>query len=252
MVVRPVREVAVEAHLSDPQCPAVSVVMPCLNEKTTLHKTLVSLEQFMRGVEFEVIAVDGGSSDETCSLLKDFELFDISVLASTVASRAAQMNQGAAIAKGDLLLFLHADTQLLGNAEVVFKEFVISQKDWGFFKLDFDCSKPKFRFLAFMINHRSRLSGISTGDQCQFVKREVFEGLGGFSDQDLMEDIELSKDLKRMSAPFRVHSGAKVVTSARRWQAHGFARTIWLMWKLRFLYFMGASPSRLNSIYRSS
>lgn len=252
MVVPRAREVAVEARLSDAQRPLVSVVMPCLNEQATLDQTLMSLAQFMKGVEFEVIAVDGGSIDATYSLLKGFEPFDISVLTSSVASRAAQMNLGAAIAKGDLLLFLHADTQLLGSAEDVFNEYLASRKDWGFFKLDFDCSTPKFRFLAFMINHRSRLSGISTGDQCQFVKREVFEDLGGFPDQELMEDIELSKSLKSISAPFCVARAATVITSARRWQRHGFVKTIWLMWKLRFLYFVGASPSRLNSMYRAS
>jgi rSAM/selenodomain-associated transferase 2 len=216
----------------------------------------MGLHRFFANVDYEVVVVDGGSTDATLSILTAFQSFPIISIESSKASRAGQMNLGARHAEGEVLLFLHADTLITGCGEPMFEGFAASKYTWGFFKLGFDTSEPRFRFLAFMINTRSRLSGIATGDQCQFVKRDAFEAIGGFPDQDLMEDIELSKRLKRLSQPYlgsdSEPSSKRAITSARRWKKHGFVKTICLMWKLRLLYFLGASPRRLNSMYRSA
>jgi rSAM/selenodomain-associated transferase 2 len=156
------------------------------------------------------------------------------------------MNAGAACASGDVLLFLHADTRLPHEADqMICGELQHSGRTWGRFDVQF--SGGALPLIAAAMNLRSRLTGIATGDQAMFVTRTVFEKVGGFREIPLMEDIALSKKLKRLSRPLCLR--AKVTTSARRWQTRGIVRTVMLMWRLRLAYYFGATPDRLARLY---
>ncbi|MCQ8131092.1 TIGR04283 family arsenosugar biosynthesis glycosyltransferase, partial [Methylomonas rivi] len=161
--------------------------------------------------------------------------------------RAKQMNAGAFEADADILLFLHADTRLPADAVISIVDAVVQGYRWGRFDVRFDSSRPVFKLIAFMMNWRSRLTGIATGDQALFVTRRAFAAAGGFPDIALMEDIGLSARLKKLGWPCCLH--AKVVTSARRWQRYGVLNTVLLMWRLRLAYFFGADPNRLAAQY---
>ena len=193
----------------------------------------------------EVILVDGGSADATTQVMARFPRIR---LVTSARGRARQMNAGAREARGDVVLFLHADTRLPDDA---LGALIATLRDprviGGRFDVRFDSPRPIFRVIAFFMNLRSRLSGISTGDQAIFVRRAVFEAAGGYRDIPLMEDIELSRRLKRWGklAALRL----RVVTSARKWEREGALRTIALMWTLRFLYALGVSPARLHRWY---
>lgn len=218
----------------------LSVVMPVLNEAATIETALTALAPLRaRGVE--VIVVDGGSQDGTAELAR--------ALADRVLSaprgRAAQMNAGAAVATGDALLFLHADTRLPDDADRVVLE-ALKSSVWGRFDVSFD-EDGWLRLVAMMMNTRSRLTGIATGDQAMFMTRAVFAQAGGFPPIALMEDVALSARLKRLGRPLCL--AARVTTSGRRWRQHGLWRTILLMWGLRLRYFLGADPARLARAY---
>jgi rSAM/selenodomain-associated transferase 2 len=192
----------------------------------------------------EVIVVDGGSSDATLGLARP--LSDKAV--SAARGRGAQMNAGAALAAGEVLLFLHADTLLPPNADTLIAEGLAGgEHAWGRFDVAITPAGALLRTVAHSMNLRSRLTGIATGDQAIFVRRDVFFWCGGYPHQPLMEDIALSRALKRKSPPLCLR--ACVVTSARRWQKHGVLRTIVLMWLLRLAYFCGADPARLAKTY---
>jgi rSAM/selenodomain-associated transferase 2 len=192
-----------------------------------------------------VIVVDGGSDDATMQMAARFSGVR---LLSSPRGRARQMNAGARAARGDLLLFLHADTWLpqeaLGAVSAAFDD---ARVVGGRFDVRFDSPRPVLRMIAFFMNLRSRASGISTGDQAIFVRREVFETMGGYPDMPLMEDVDLTRRLKRRgrlaALPLRV------TTSARKWEREGVLRTMALMWALRFLYMVGVSPTRLHRWY---
>jgi rSAM/selenodomain-associated transferase 2 len=218
----------------------LSIIMPVLNEAAGIEAALAALALYRaRGIE--VIVVDGGSQDGTVE--KARPLAD-RVLTAT-RGRAAQMNTGAAAATGDVFLFLHADTQLPDHVDrLVLDGLARSGKVWGHFDVRFDSG---LGFVAFMMNWRSRLTGIATGDQALFVTRAAFERAGGFPLIALMEDVVLSSRLKRMGKPLALH--ARVTTSARRWRRHGVMRTILLMWKLRLAFFFGADPVKLARAY---
>ncbi len=220
----------------------LSIVMPVLNEAADIAAVLQALAPY-RARGTEVIVVDGGSSDGTPELARP--------LADRVIAgprgRGAQMNAGAAAAQGDLLLFLHADTRLPENADrLVLDGLTRSGRSWGRFDARFD-GGGLLAVIALMMNLRSRLSGIATGDQAMFVTRAAFEVAGGFPLIALMEDIALSARLKRIGRPLCL--AARVTTSARRWQRHGVLRTILLMWKLRLAFYFGADPVRLAQAY---
>jgi rSAM/selenodomain-associated transferase 2 len=221
-----------------------SIVIPVLNEAASIGKALLRLREQTVHTQAEIIVVDAGSSDDTQSIAK---AFGARVL-TAARGRASQQNKGAAVAVGDVLLFLHADTVLPENAlEDIARGFETSSAAWGRFDVRLDSDDVRLKVVAAMMNWRSRVTGIATGDQCIFVKREVFQRVGGFADLALMEDIDLSKRLKRVSPPLCVTSRA--LTSARRWRANGVVRTVLLMWWLRFAYWIGISPQRLARWY---
>lgn len=221
--------------------PTITVVMPVLNEAHTLESTLGCLP---KGAE--VIVVDGGSSDST---LDRASQAGATVIHAT-RSRSRQMNAGAHIANGDVIVFVHADTLLPSNFSAEMDRFWASDCDWGRFDVRLSGEQTMFRVIEFMMNRRSRLTGICTGDQAIFVRRAAFEEAGGFADIPLMEDIEFSKRMKRQSAPFC--SPAYVFTSSRRWEQNGIWQTILTMWWLRLLYFVGVSPNWLVKRYYPS
>ena len=223
--------------------PVLSIIVPVLNEALGIEATLLALAPLrQRGVE--VIVADGGSRDETVSLAQPHA----DTVLSAPRGRASQMNAGAAQARGEVLLFLHADTQLPAMADQWVLEAIGSGSLWGRFDVRISGRFWMLHVVAALINARSRWSGIATGDQAIFVERKAFEGIGGFPEQPLMEDIELSKRLRSVAPPACLRS--KVTTSGRRWESRGVWQTIFLMWRLRWRYWRGETPERLAEAYR--
>ena len=216
--------------------------MPVLNEGTTLARRIQALAP-LRARGAELIVVDGGSNDSTWAIacaLADRVL-------SAPCGRASQMNAGARKATADALLFLHADTALPPEADLLIARALTAGSLWGRFDVCIKGNHPMLRVIAWLMNRRSRLTGIGTGDQGIFVSRAVFESLAGFADMPLMEDIEFSARLKKRGAPACL--SASVITSGRRWNARGVWRTMALMWWLRAAYFVGATPAALARRY---
>lgn len=223
----------------------LSIVVPVLNEAATLPANLAHLQP-LRARGAEVIAVDGGSHDGSLEAARPFA---DSVLASP-RGRAAQMNAGARVASGTVLLFLHADTRLPPDADgLIAAALEHGGSVWGRFDIRLSGNAPLLRVVEFCMNLRSRLTGIATGDQAIFVTRTAFEKVGGFPALALMEDIAFSARLKRESRPLCLR--ARVVASSRRWERAGAVRTILLMWRLRLAFFLGADPSELARRYYS-
>lgn len=227
-----------------PRSTAVSIIVPVLNESASIVPSLERLS-VMRDAGAEVIVVDGGSDDDTVALATS--LCDRVV--GSDRGRALQMNRGAADASGEVLLFLHADTVLPEGADQALETFRASDSAWGRFDVRLSGSRSLFRLIAFMMNQRSRLTGIATGDQAIFVRRSLFENLGGYRELPLMEDVELCRRLRRVSRPFCIRS--PVVTDSRRWEQLGPWRTIVLMWRLRWRYWRGEDPAELARAYRA-
>lgn len=222
---------------------ALSIIVPVLNEAVGIDATLRALAPLIQqGVE--VIVVDGGSHDDTFHRAQAHA----SVVLAAPRGRARQMNAGAAKAQGDVLMFLHADTQLPPQASRLVLDAVATNAVWGRFDVRIVGSAWMLRVVAALMNVRSRLSGIATGDQTLFVRRDAFERIGGFPDQPLMEDIELSKRLRQVARPACLR--AQVSTSGRRWESRGVWRTVWLMWCLRWRYWRGEAPEKLAKAYR--
>jgi rSAM/selenodomain-associated transferase 2 len=219
----------------------LSIVMPVLDEADGIAAALAALAPLRaRGVE--VVVVDGGSRDDTVARARP--LADRVLTAPR--GRAVQMNAGAAAARGDVLLFLHADTRLPDNADIFLRDGLArSGRVWGRFDVRFDGGT--LPLIAFMMNARSRLTGIATGDQAMFVTREAYERAGSFPAVALMEDVAFSAHLKRQSPPLCLR--ARVTASPRRWRKHGTLRTVLLMWRLRLAHFLGADPARLARQY---
>lgn len=223
--------------------PTLSLIIPVLDEATTIEATLASLEPLSaRGVE--VIVVDGGSRDRTVALAVPL----CSRVVEAPRGRARQMNAGAAAAGGESLLFLHADTRLPAEADRRIAAALAGGHRWGRFAIRLEGRHSLLPVIATAMNLRSRLTGIATGDQALFMTREAFEMVGGFPDQPLMEDIAMSRRLKRLSPPACLRD--KVMSSGRRWEQNGAWATILLMWRLRFRYWRGESPEALAREYR--
>lgn len=222
---------------------SLSIIIPTLNEAAGIAATLEALRDYRkRGAE--VIVVDGGSSDGTATLAQP--LADRVLTAAR--GRAVQMNAGAAQARGEILIFLHADCRLPPGADdLIIDGLRRSRRSWGRFDIKIAGRHPMFRVIAAMMNLRSRLTGIATGDQGLFITRSLFDAVGGFPEIALMEDIELSRRLKRYGRPLCLRH--RVTTSGRRWEQHGVLRTILLMWALRFAYWLGADPDKLALRY---
>jgi len=216
----------------------LSIVIPALNEADHIGAALQALAPLRRGGS-EVIVVDGGSADGTRELAEP--LCDRVV--SSARGRALQMNAGARHATGDALLFLHADTRLPPDGDVLVRS-ALKQHLWGRFDVEIESDHRLLRLVAWAMNLRSRFSGIATGDQAIFVRREVFPG---FAPIALMEDIAFSREMKRRGAPACLRE--RVRTSGRRWEKRGVLRTVVLMWRLRLLYYFGAPPERLARLY---
>lgn len=216
----------------------LTVIVPALNEAAGIERCLRALSP-LRASGHEVIVADGGSTDGTAR--RAAPLADRVIQAPR--GRAAQMNAGAAAASGDALLFLHADSILPPEAERAVLAALASHA-WGRFDVAIDSRDARLAVVAFCMNWRSRLSGIATGDQAIFVRRAAF---AGFPRIALMEDVAFSKQMKRVSPPACLR--ARVRTSARRWERHGVLRTVFLMWRLRLSYWLGADPDELARRY---
>jgi rSAM/selenodomain-associated transferase 2 len=221
----------------------LSIVLPVFNEAQQLPQVLECLRPAReRGVE--VIIVDGGSEDGTLAIAARSG----ARLVSSPKGRARQMNAGARIAGADVLLFLHVDTILPERADLLIDAAICDRRQvWGRFDVDIRGRPWMLRVIAVLMNWRSRISGIATGDQAIFVARSAFESIGGFPDQPLMEDVELCKRLRALSPPACLR--ARAVTSGRRWESRGVWRTIVLMWRLRWAYWRGVPASVLANLY---
>ena len=236
----------------------VSIIIPVLNEADNLPLLFDNINRLNPNPQ-QVILVDGGSNDASIGIIRSFinELMpdnDRNIdwqMTESKAGRALQMNTGVALATSDVLLFLHADTQLPMNAIDSVCE-AMKRAEWGRFDVQIASRQPTLRLVSQMINWRSRLSGIATGDQAIFISQSLFEQIGNYPNQALMEDVELckqlkGKQLKGIAKPACLKS--KVITSARRWQQHGTWRTIILMWHLRFDYWRGVSADNIKARY---
>lgn len=222
---------------------SLSIVMPVLDEEAVIVDALSALAPLRaRGVE--IVVVDGGSRDETVA--RAGPLCDRLITARR--SRALQMNAGAAASRGQILLFLHADTRLPADADsLVATALAKSGRVWGRFDVAIEGGHPLFPLIETLMNWRSRLTGIATGDQAIFCTRPAFAAAGAYPFLPLMEDIVFSRRLKRLGNPLLLD--ARVLTSGRRWRKHGVIRTILLMWRLRLAFFLGADPDRLAERY---
>ncbi len=223
----------------------VSIIVPIYNEAATLPGFLEHLKA-LRAADpdsIELVLVDGGSSDESLQKIEDAGL----AYRHADRGRAVQMNAGAQAARGDMLLFLHADTRISSAAIAQARQAIADGVVGGFFEVCLSSSRPLLRLVGRMISWRSRLSGVASGDQAIFVTRAAFNEVGGYAPLPLFEDVDLSRRLNRLGNFSAVD--AAVITSARRWENGGAIRTILRMWTLRVLYYCGVSPARLTRYY---
>ena len=219
----------------------LSIIIPVLNEERTIATTLADLDRVEAA---EVMVVDGGSTDRTTAVVRTTP----ARLVVSPRGRATQMNTGARQAAGDVLLFLHADTRLPAGAGRDIQECIADARCvGGRFDIRLDSTRPLLRLVGLMISLRSRLTRVATGDQAIFVRRAVFERLGGFPERPLMEDVAFSRTLKKAGRIACLR--ARVTSSARRWEKHGAVRTILLMWALKLLFLAGVPPARLKRLY---
>ncbi len=221
----------------------ISIIVPTLNEAHGLADTLAPLQP-LRGALAEIIVVDGGSSDNTLGIAEPLA----DRLLSSTRGRARQMNTGAAAAQGDTLLFLHADTRIDARALAQLREVTTGHEtSWGRFDVQPDHQRLVFRVITTLMNWRSCITGIATGDQAIFVQRQLFEQVGGYPDIALMEDIALSRQLKSLDKPACIRT--PVTIAMRYWEQHGILRSMLRMWQLRLAYFFDTPPEKLHRRY---
>ena len=221
--------------------PRLSIIIPAIDEAERLAVTLPSLAG-LRRAGHEIIVVDGGSRDDTRERVATL----VDRVLITGPGRARQMNAGAAASEGDVLLFLHADSVLPSDTEAAVAH-ALGSSCWGRFDVRLWGRERAFRVIETFMNLRSRLTGIATGDQAIFVERATFRQVGGYPDIPLMEDVAISRLLKAIAPPACLRQ--RVVTSARRWRGNGIVRTVFLMWRLRLAFALGADPARLARRY---
>jgi rSAM/selenodomain-associated transferase 2 len=222
----------------------LSIIIPCLDEGNIIHSLLESLQP-LRRQGHQIILVDGGSRDRTRERAAPL----VDLLVEGPAGRARQMNLGAAAADGEIFWFLHADSRLPKDAAArVLHALERPDRCWGRFDVRLSGDGWLLQTVGRLMNLRSRLTGIATGDQGIFVRRHAFYAAGGFPDIPLMEDVAISRRLKRLASPCCLKE--RIVTSSRRWRSQGVVRTILLMWQLRLAFFLGADPAKLARRYR--
>ncbi|MGL5805725.1 MAG: TIGR04283 family arsenosugar biosynthesis glycosyltransferase [Xenococcaceae cyanobacterium] len=220
----------------------ITIIIPVLNEAENIETTLSKLTN---NLDVELIVVDGGSRDRTVEIVQNLK---IKVVVSKQLGRAKQMNLGASVANGNILIFLHADTNLPINYQEIVKEILSQSKVVaGAFKLKIDSKKKCLRIVELMVNLRSRLFSLPYGDQAIFFKKSIFEELGGYSDLPIMEDFELIQRLKRRGK-IQIAS-AQVITSSRRWDKLGVFKTTLINQLVIIGYYLGISPTKLRQLY---
>lgn len=220
----------------------ISVIIPVLNEADQIQECLLKLRT-LREKNHEIIVVDGGSRDrtrETALVLSD-------CLVQHSKGRARQMRAGASLSTGDILLFLHVDTRLPVQADSMILEAVGQGNQWGYFPVRLTGKHPFFRLIELLMNIRTKMTGIITGDHAIFITRDLYNEIDGYDEIDLMEDITISRKLGCIEKPVRLP--AKVISSSRRWETNGIIRTIFKMWKLRLAYYLGADTTSLAKQY---
>ncbi|SFU44179.1 transferase 2, rSAM/selenodomain-associated [Halomonas korlensis] len=223
--------------------PRLDIIIPALDEADQLPALLASLAP-LRTAGAEVVLVDGGSRDATLAIAREGACHCL----SAPKGRASQMNAGGEASHGEHLLFLHADTRLPPDAMALVAKALAGKRYWGRFDVRLTGRHPLLPLIGAAMNLRSRLTGIATGDQAMFMTREAFQAVGGFPAQPLMEDIEMSRRLKRLSPPACLR--AKATSSGRRWERQGAWRTMLLMWRLRWRYWRGEPADKLAQEYR--
>ena len=222
---------------------SLSIVIPTLDEAAGIVAFLAPL-QALRARGVEIVLADGGSRDGTVAAATPL----VDRVISARRGRASQMNAGAAVSAGEVLLFLHADCTLPEQADhLILHGLASSQRRWGRFDVRLSGAAMMLRLVGHTMNLRSRLTGICTGDQGLFVERTLFEERGGFPEIELMEDVAMSSKLRKSGAPLCL--SATLLTSSRRWESNGIWRTIVLMWRLRLAYFLGSEPHQLAELY---
>ena len=221
----------------------ISIIIPTKNEEQNILNTVSHLQKLRQDTYCEIILVDAMSNDKTVQLAKPY----VDKIIYSIPNRGIQQNKGAAIAEGEMVLFLHADTHIDAEQIYMINE-IIDDNSWGFFKISFDNNLLKYKLLSFFINLRSTLFNYATGDQVIFIKKKLFLKCNGFPDYEIMEDIKICTTLNSFVKPIRLDS--YIMTSCRRWQNNGFIRTILRMRILRFLYFLKMKPSTLKAFYK--
>lgn len=221
----------------------ISIIIPVFNESAQLKNKLPHL-QWLRAQGHEILVADGGSKDDSLELARQYA----DQVLTSASGRARQMNAAARIAKGDILLFLHVDTVLSEECIASLKDIMSTQGlCWGRFDVSLSGRHILLRIIGKMMNLRSAMTGIATGDQAIFVSSKLFQQCGGYAAIPLMEDIDLCRRLKSVQGPVRIRE--KVITSSRRWEQKGILRTVFLMWKLRLAYWWGTDPAILARQY---